>query len=347
MSNLIPCEICNIPIEFDDYITHLDSCFYNASPRQNLFNNLPNISSLANLAFSNSPETSTRMWGPLFNPVTSNNIFLNQRIVRRRIIQTPENNEELSGEERNERMDANVSNELNENNFFSSFSNTPFLNALQSAVRQSTPEQLNLPTIPLNNQNLIPTSGFYFRTVLSTPNTILNSNTLQSADPTVRQGIWNIDNPSVNANFRIFQNVFRDILESPIDLLFQTLENEYNQIVDLENVPVYIEDIDSVTKIKSYNEIIDKETECAICLNTIEKIYNDDTIPENDKEFRITLCNHLFCNKCISTWLSQSKKCPICARNLEDYANDLTISNILSDEESNESDDDDESDDDV
>jgi hypothetical protein len=135
--------------------------------------------------------------------------------------------------------------------------------------------------------------------------------------------------------------MFRDILESPLDLLFQTLENEYNQLTDLENVPIYIEDIDTVAKIKPYNEIIDKELECAICLDTIEKIYNDNIL----SEFRLTLCNHLFCDKCISTWLSQSKKCPTCARNLEDLANQSSISNINDEDEYDDEDDEDDDDD--
>lgn len=63
-----------------------------------------------------------------------------------------------------------------------------------------------------------------------------------------------------------------------------------------------IDNINDVSCLVSPNEIII----CPICQS------------EGKKPIRRTLCNHSFCDSCISPWLSKSKKCPSCMQDLED-----------------------------
>ena len=59
--------------------------------------------------------------------------------------------------------------------------------------------------------------------------------------------------------------------------------------------------------------VISNEDICPICHeNLIEK-----TKKENGS-LRMLACNHIYCNDCIKTWLSNHKTCPVCKVDLED-----------------------------
>ena len=77
-----------------------------------------------------------------------------------------------------------------------------------------------------------------------------------------------------------------------------TFSNEEIQNFDAND----INNIEIVTSIVSDSEKIN----CPICQT------------ECVTQVRKTLCNHSFCDECISRWLSKSKKCPSCMRDLED-----------------------------
>lgn len=90
-------------------------------------------------------------------------------------------------------------------------------------------------------------------------------------------------------------------------------ENEFNTVLSeiVGNVEVGIENINDVcTKVEDVNEI--KDEICPICYDSFSSIKCDK---------HQTLCNHVFCEQCIWTWLSKHKKCPICNTNLEDMKN--------------------------
>lgn len=50
-------------------------------------------------------------------------------------------------------------------------------------------------------------------------------------------------------------------------------------------------------------------TTCPICLENISVIVSDD--PSYNIR-QLNACKHLFCDPCITTWLKQSKLCPVC-----------------------------------
>jgi hypothetical protein len=71
----------------------------------------------------------------------------------------------------------------------------------------------------------------------------------------------------------------------------------------LGNVEVGISDIDKVS------QLVDRETtsnqECHICLDPIQTP-------------RKLICNHTYCDTCITTWLTKNKTCPVCRKDLEE-----------------------------
>jgi hypothetical protein len=84
------------------------------------------------------------------------------------------------------------------------------------------------------------------------------------------------------------------------------IEDDYEMntmIADmLGNVEVGVSDINKVsTKV----ELPITTMNCSICL-------------DNVNEPRKLLCDHVYCDGCISTWLSKNKTCPSCRVDLED-----------------------------
>jgi len=88
------------------------------------------------------------------------------------------------------------------------------------------------------------------------------------------------------------------------------IEDDYEMntmIADmLGNVEVGISDIN---KVSAKVELPNSTANCGICL-------------DNVNEPRRLLCDHVYCDGCISTWLSKNKTCPSCRVNLEDALKD-------------------------
>lgn len=57
---------------------------------------------------------------------------------------------------------------------------------------------------------------------------------------------------------------------------------------------------------------------CAVCMELIHGLDNDDQM--------ITLCQHFFCKKCITSWLEHHKTCPVCMTNLDELFKNLKSS---------------------
>lgn len=107
-------------------------------------------------------------------------------------------------------------------------------------------------------------------------------------------------NPFVQTRTRMAAS--RPLLE---DFLFDDNEDNYEfntMVADmLGNVEVGVTNINKVsTKIEHPSQM-----DCSICLETV-------------KEPRKLICGHIYCDHCISTWLSKHQTCPSCRINLED-----------------------------
>ena len=98
-------------------------------------------------------------------------------------------------------------------------------------------------------------------------------------------------------------------------------EHAFDEMVSelLGNVEVGIEDIDAISSVqdkcppqqskpsKSSSESCEPSESCAICQETI--VYPRRTLNK---------CKHSFCGGCIETWLTRSKKCPLCMTHLDE-----------------------------
>lgn len=91
--------------------------------------------------------------------------------------------------------------------------------------------------------------------------------------------------------------------------LYEDFENEndyeFNTMIAdmLGNVEVGVSDINKVSQ--KIEQPLDTPMDCTICLDKVE-------------EPRKLMCEHIFCDKCISTWLSKNKTCPSCRIDLEE-----------------------------
>lgn len=90
---------------------------------------------------------------------------------------------------------------------------------------------------------------------------------------------------------------------------------EYNLMLAnrLGKVERGIANIDEVSKVVEQCEATDI---CPICQDTIEDIKKE----QENAKIRKTICDHVFCDKCIKTWLEKNVRCPVCNVDLDDMA---------------------------
>jgi hypothetical protein len=246
--DLIPCEICNELISFEDYERHVSICSH-TSVNAPIFQPPPNFSEFPILQFT-LPNNSRN----------SNNI---------------------------EEMPENIQNSINQIN------NDPIARSLFSVFvgninnfSAETPEDLgenqaeedlneeDLNEEDLNEENANGNENFNF-----IPNQLNNMN--------------------INENLQISQNTLLNMFESILNnQLGDNEEDNYDELINLEDHSVGISDIDGVS------QFLFEEIECPICSET--KLVS-----------RKTKCNHHFCDECLQEWLKESKKCPTCMVDLE------------------------------
>lgn len=112
---------------------------------------------------------------------------------------------------------------------------------------------------------------------------------------------FDIDNPL--SRLSRLQNL--NVLISDFDREENDDGYEFNTYIAnlLGNVDVGVKDINQVSHLVSENE--HSTCDCYICLDKV-------------KMPRELLCKHIFCDTCISRWLQQNKKCPVCRLDLEE-----------------------------
>jgi hypothetical protein len=110
------------------------------------------------------------------------------------------------------------------------------------------------------------------------------------------------------------QNPLYEYLFVPFDHMDHAHNNDYEFNLMLEeiigNVEVGVDDIDQVAPVLLASEYhaLQSEMSCPICQEAMQGCVI----------IRRTLCNHYFCDACISTWFATHKKCPICMQDVQD-----------------------------
>ncbi len=277
LNDLIPCEICNNVISFNDYITHLDNCVLNS--RVTNFNyTINNTENFINRPL-NQTNNSIHQTG-FINSRPNSRVLFNIRPIS------------------TTRASSNI-NQLTSNLLLPMFLNTNTNNNINRIQPISRP-------IPINLNNSI---------------LQLLRDELDNNNYTNEYSSSNLLNYSFNNTS--FDNIITNLINLPNFHLgsYNDFNDDFNEFSNLEDVSVSIGDINKVTKIIEYNDIENKEDECIICTDTYSSSLQTASSNNSNKIFRVTLCNHIFCDECISRWLSISKKCALCNVNLEDLYN--------------------------
>jgi hypothetical protein len=91
---------------------------------------------------------------------------------------------------------------------------------------------------------------------------------------------------------------------------------EFNSLISdrIGKVKVGIKDLSKV--IQDYEGLTLEEEVCVICQDTL-----------GNNPMAKTLCKHIYCRQCITQWLNENKKCPVCQVDLEEAA---AVANIES-----------------
>ena len=282
--DLIPCEICNELISFDDYARHVSRC---SRPR---FNNIQmpplpifNLNNFPNLGVGNlNQENNNEQEGGEANLQADIDVINNDPIARSLFSMLvgnlppaapaapaapPTENNDVSEENHDsDRMDIDSETDSEEppNSNINEFSFIPNnINPIQNQDDNSNQTQEDS-----NANNELPVPPFN-QNILGLLENILN-------EMPINQNLnLNINNPPPNLD-----------------------EDNYEELINLEDHVVGISDINEISQL-TFEDI-----DCPICSET--KMVK-----------RTTNCNHSFCDQCLQEWLNSSKKCPICMVELE------------------------------
>ena len=137
---------------------------------------------------------------------------------------------------------------------------------------------------------------------------VSNNHTLnENTEPNVEMDVSTNENSERRINqTEIFSNISEGIVLNIIyNILGVPNSNNQNLSELIERVGVVEKGIDNIDEVSCLVSG-DEKVNCPICQ------------VETKTPVRKTLCNHSFCDSCITHWLSKSKRCPSCMQDLED-----------------------------
>lgn len=237
------------------------------------------------------------------------------RQVPRRIESEDEDDDESEDEEAYNEQE----NSTNIGNVFDEIF-LPLLPSLeQTPIRFESNFAIN---VPLNSLSGILTSG-------NDNNDEEGENELQSTQPEQTP----LDVPSILSNFLESRRRLRSLdiprvsittrrngtsLSSLLNQLNITPLNEYDFNLSLADligkVERGIDDIEKVSQVVDINDRTDtQDCICSICQETFRDIAT--MVPKVN--IRKMLCEHLYCEPCITTWLKNHVTCPVCSQELD------------------------------
>tara|TARA_B100001057_G_C22766194_1_gene917748 strand:+ start:337 stop:1020 length:684 start_codon:yes stop_codon:yes gene_type:complete len=171
-------------------------------------------------------------------------------------------------------------------------------------------DHLNTCSSPLNN--MIFQNGLFSIFNIPTNNSVNyeseeSQETLESDDNIVNQEEYNINlgnnNDLNNHILNIFGNIVENIENNSFSFnsnIVNNLNLEEDSYENLNNISESIGDVNiGVANIDKYLKNLDSKITCPICCEDFNSGVE-------------TVCNHQFCKDCITEWLNENNKCPIC-----------------------------------
>ena len=299
---MVPCEMCETMINFDEYNDHITECIRNYTLRRQRMNTLNGLMNILNAS-----EFLYR----------SNNINTNRVPRDDEMINDNDENDEYNDE--NETSDENPGNV-----------NTADVNNID--VNSEENDVVNADNA--DNENNDEVVEPYDETINSfTPLPIRRrleaSRTIPVIFPNHDNIAW-----SNNLGRRLMRNI-----EINIGNLHNLTQNnnatdyDFNMLLQEfmgGNVEIGVKDFNKYITVLSSNDINDNDS-CCICFDNLKDILNNSNLQENDNT-KVNLpvkttCGHIYCRECIYKWLSKNKNCPICQNVFEENTNNNTNTN--------------------
>ena len=328
---MVPCEICETMINFNDYNSHVSQCVRNYNLRRERFNTLNGVINLLNTSYDMNRGNNINT---MRTPLDEENI--NDNDVNVEYNEENDNNDENMGnvntaevnntDVNSEDVDVvNADNAVNENNDELVEPYEQFMNSLSPL-----PNTRRLPEIfgripPSRNE-----SDMYWI-----------NNMGRSLIRNLEINIGNLHNLTNENNNT----------EYDFNLLIQQLMGG--------DVKIGVKDFNKIIEPLKEDEINDDD-ECSICFDNLKDIINNinnqsNQINQSNIRTKLnipvkTTCGHKYCRDCLYKWLSKNKNCPVCNNRFEeddkpmdgmsdDISNDDEIPPLVSGSESDTIDD--------
>lgn len=286
---MVPCEICETMINFNDYSNHLSSCVRNYNLRRERFNILNGFLNVLN-------ASENVMRGPNIN----NNLI-------------PRDDEIIN--DRDDIVEHNEENEINDENMGND--NNDEVNNIE--VNSEEDDVVNDDnTVNDNNEELVEPYDQFIRN-LTPLNTLPNTSRLINAPlmlPNTNNIFW-----SNNIGRRLINDIEINI-GNLHNLTYENNNTEYDFNLLIQqlmggDVKIGVKDFNKIIIPLKQEDLNDNDI-CNICLDNLKEILNNEE--KNAVKINLpvkTTCNHLYCRNCIFKWLSKNKTCPVCKHEFE------------------------------
>ena len=290
---MVPCEICETMINFNDYNNHVSHCVRNYNLRRERFNTLNGVINLLNDSYDmNRGNNINTMRTPLDEEIMNDNDV------------NVEYNEE------NDNNDENIGNvntvEVNNNDVNSE--DVDVVNA-DNAVNENSDEVVEPYEQFMNNLSPFPNISRFPEIFGRIPPSRYESdmywtnNIGRSLIRDLEINIGNLHNLTNENNNT----------EYDFNLLIQELMGG--------NFNIGVKDFNKIITPLKYDEINDDD-ECSICFdnlkNNMKNINNQSNLRTKINISVKTTCGHKYCRDCLYKWLSKNKNCPVCNNRFEE-----------------------------
>jgi len=287
---MVPCEICETMINFNDYNSHVSQCVRNYNLRRERFNTLNGVINLLNASYDMN---------------RGNNINAIRTSLDEEIINDNDVNVEYNEENDNNGENIGNDNTADVNNTDVNSEDVDVVNA-DIAVNENNDELVQPYERFMTNLSPIPNSAILPEMFVRIPPS-RNEYNMYWTNSIGRSLIRNLEINMNNLHNLTNEN---NNTEYDFNLLISELMGG--------NVKIGVKDFNKIIEPLKDDEI-NYDDECSICFDNLKDIINNinnqDT--QNNKITKLnipvkTICGHKYCRDCLYKWLSKNKNCPVC-----------------------------------